>query len=135
MRVRNAPGPDVDVLTLVERADLPLAADLRVLRAAADGPLQTADAVARLENLVVVAELAELVTDDETGEPGAEHEHSGLGGPARELGPLARRAGHEVPGAHRAHHQRRAADGAELMQEPATREGRSCSRGRHRGHH
>ena len=134
MGVRNAPGPDVDVLTLVERADLPLAADLRVLRAAADGPLQTADSVAGLEDLVVVAELAELVADDETREPGAQHQHPGLGRPARELGPLARRAGHEVPGAHRGHHQRGAADGAELMQESATGENGRGGRQRHGGH-
>ena len=119
-------GPDVDVLTLVEGADLPLTADFGVLRAAADGPLQTADSVASFQDLVVVAELAELVADDETGEPCAQHQHSRLGRPARELGPLARRAGHEVPGAHRRHHQRGATDGAELMQEPATRESRSA---------
>ena len=64
-------------LPLVERADLPLAADLGVLCAAADGPLQTADSVASFQDLVVVAELAELVTDDETGEPSAQHRAPG----------------------------------------------------------
>ena len=91
---------------LVRRGYLPLAADFGVLRATAHRPLQAADPVARLEHLVVVAQLAELVAHDQAGEARAEDEHPAFGRLPGELGPLTGRAGHEIPGAHRGHDQR-----------------------------
>ena len=117
MRIRNAPRPDVDVLPLVERAHLPLAADFGVLGAAFDRPLQSADAIARFEHLIVVAKLAELVADDHAGQSAAEDQHFRLRGTPGQLRLLPRRTGHEIPRGHGAEHERRAANRAELFEE------------------
>src|SRR5438552_5554133 len=51
MRVGDTPRPDVDILTVIEGADLTLATvDLGMFAAFADGPGQSADPIARLEN-------------------------------------------------------------------------------------
>ena len=112
-------GADVDVQSLVERADLALAADLGVLGAAAHRPVQAADAVARFEDAEVVAELAELVADGQPGHAGAEDQHLRAARPAGQRRTHARLAGHQVPRRHRGHDERRAADRAELSEEAA----------------
>src|SRR5690606_10383631 len=64
MPVRDAPGPAVDVLALVEGAALCFApfAHFRVRGTAPDGPVHAADAVARLENGDGIAELLQFVS-------------------------------------------------------------------------
>jgi hypothetical protein len=120
MRIRDAPRPDVDVLPLVKCAHLPLTADFGMLVALLDRPLQAADAIARFEQLVVVAELAELVAHDHARESAAKHQHLRLRGTSRQLRLLPRRSRHEIQRGHGAEHERRSADGAELLQEAAT---------------
>ncbi len=121
VRVRDAPGADVHVLALVPVADLRLAAgaEFRVCGALADAPRDAADAVTRLQHLIVVAELAELVGHDQPGGAGAEDQHLGPGRLAGERRPLARALRHLIPRAQGGHDQRRAADGAEVFEEPA----------------
>src|SRR4029453_19316330 len=74
------------------------------------------------EHAKVVAKLTELVGDDETGDAGAENENFGFCGTSRERWSLPSLAGHQVPGVHRGHHQRRAPNGAELFEKSAARQ-------------
>ena len=97
MCVRNAPRADVHIQALVERTDLTLAVDLGMFGAAADGPVDAADAIARLENAEVVAELVQFVGDDEAGDAGAEDDDVGFRGTASERWAHASLSRHQLP--------------------------------------
>ena len=122
VRERDAPRAHVHVETVVERADLTLAANLGVLSAATDGPGQAANAVARLEDAVVVAQLAQLVTEHETGHPGAENQHLVPLGPTRERRTRPGLPGHQVERRHGGHDERRAPHEAQPFEENAARD-------------
>ena len=77
--IGNAPRAGVEVLAFVESANLALAIDLLVAGAAPDGPAETADPVARFEDLIVVAELAKLVANGQSRQARTEHEDAGAG--------------------------------------------------------
>ena len=67
-----------DVVVAVSKAG-----GMGVLGAAAHGPRHPPDAVAGLENAVVVTQPSELVADDQPGHAGAKHDDARLPGPAR----------------------------------------------------
>src|SRR5204863_4892755 len=108
-------------------ADLTLAVDLGVLRAAPHRPDQPADAFARFEDMKIVPEPAELVPGRETGNARTEHENFlRAARPSGQRRPDTRLPGHQIERLHRRHHERRAADEAELFEKPATGEHVLC---------
>jgi hypothetical protein len=87
--------------------------------AAPHGPVHTADTIASLENANVISKLAEFVAGNQARHSRAEDDHFRSVRPAGEnrARPGLRR--HQIPRSHRAHHERRSADQAELLQEGA----------------
>ena len=116
--VRQSPRTAVQVQALVEIADLLLArTELRVRGAAADRPVDAADAVARFEDRDAVAKLAELVGHGHPRHAGAKDDDLGACRAAGEHRPRTCLCCHQVPRLHRAHHERGSADVPELLEE------------------
>ena len=97
--VRDPPWAGVEVLVVVERTHLPLAAFARfgVLTAAPDSPADAADTLARLEHAIVVTELAELIANRQPGQAGAEYDDAIVFGPAGQDRAARNLLGEEVP--------------------------------------
>ncbi len=124
VHVGNAPGPHVHVETIVERAHLLLAtgAELGVRCTAAHRPVQSPDAVARLEDPEIVSQPAELVPQHEARDAGAEDQHLAPFRPAGERRPRAGLPGHQIPRLQGGHDQRGSADHAETFEKRASRQ-------------
>src|SRR5215469_11948443 len=105
MRIRNAPWAGVDPQPFVPLTVLGLAANLGVRRSSADCPAEPADPVSRLENVEVVAELGELISEREARDARAEHDYPSVARPAGERRTCAGVRSHQIPGGERAHHQ------------------------------
>ena len=102
--VRNPPGAGVQVLPFVEVAHLVFAPDLRVLRPAPDRPTEATHPLAGFQDVVVVAQLPQLVPHREPRHAGAQHDHLRVRRPALQLRSRARDA-HQATRAHGSHHQ------------------------------
>jgi hypothetical protein len=129
VRVWDPPRADIDVLALVERAHLPLAAGFGVLRAATHRPTQPADAIACFEDPEVVAQLRQFIPEHETGHAGTEHQDLGFRGASAQCRTNAGLAGHEIPGTHRRHDERRSTDHTQLPEKAPPRQHRKGSHG------
>src|SRR5262249_37669833 len=116
--IRDPPGSAIRVQPFVVRAHLPLAIQFDVLGTASSRPIQTSDTGARLENLIVVSELTELVAEHEPRHAGTQDEYFRVGRPAgagerRTAAGLAR---HQVPRLESGHDKRGSANDSELLE-------------------
>src|SRR5438874_6181678 len=91
-----------------------------MLTSLADRPIESANAVACLEDAEVIPKFAELVPHDQPGNAGAEYEHFGSTGSSAEARSNTSLSCHQIPRRHRRENERRTSDDAELLQKSAT---------------
>ena len=83
--IRNPPRPGIEIKSVVEFADLLLAAELDISVAAAQCPVATARPLIEFQHRNLVSGLAQLERRGHAGETGAEDHHGRALGVAREL--------------------------------------------------
>ena len=98
-------GAGVDPQPFVPLALLALAANLGVGRASPNRPHEPADPVSRLEDVEIVAQPGELISERQARDARAEHDHLRVARPAGKHRTFAGIRCHQIPRGERAHHQ------------------------------